>query len=504
MRFGSMNTKALFLILCLSPMSLLAITTQPKGLTNIGNSCCLAASLQALYAMDDLVEAVRAKRDFYKPNTITSNYLGLLNQVIDTDERTFRPEALFNRAWDLIGAPRKTQQDAGEFLFALLNSLADADILDPVRNNMPLYPNSPRVQNDLSMLFYTLTNVQIRHEETNFESEPRTEGFAGLTVPLDKTDRRLSECLDFYFRPAPVDFRLPDDTYVEAQSSRTLVETQDYFIVGLQRNHPVIDVTTGEQALNPKTKAPLFERRDNPLSFPLQGLDLSPYFENRANAGSTYDLIAVIMHRGNGAGGHYSSYIRKGHWYLCNDAVIRRVSDQQMEQIAARGYGVDQETIPTLFIYERSAAVAHKAPLHRQIATIIPEPVAPAAAKAPAAQSPRPQTTAPQFGASGTRGLVRNVQPQTAPARNNLVYQPGRQLGRQPGRTSVQSSPYHPVATTRPQAQPAIRQPQQRRVVAQKPAAQRNAMAAAAIMRRAAQPQRKVARKNGMPSRGFF
>src|SRR5690348_9948743 len=108
-----MTIKALFLTLCLSPLGLMAITPAPKGLNNTGNSCFMAASLQSLFAMDDLVEAVRGKRDFYKQNTISETYLALLNQIIDTQERTFKPEKLFNEGWDLINAERKTQQDAG-------------------------------------------------------------------------------------------------------------------------------------------------------------------------------------------------------------------------------------------------------------------------------------------------------------------------------------------------------------------------------------------------------
>ena len=78
------------------------------------------------------------------------------------------------------------------------------------------------------------------------------------------------------------------------------------------------------------------------ISFPTRGLNLAPYFEERAQARGTYDLISVIMHRGNGTGGHYTAYVRKGHWYLCNDEQITRITDQQMEQIAGRGYGIDQ------------------------------------------------------------------------------------------------------------------------------------------------------------------
>ena len=138
-----MNMKAFLLTLCLSPLGLMAITPAPKGLTNAGNSCFMAASLQSLYAMDELVDALSNKRDYYNQNTISDTCLALLNQMVNMQARTFKPETFFNEGWQLLGARKGTQQDAGEFFYALLNRLVDEDIKDAIKNNMPLYPNAP-------------------------------------------------------------------------------------------------------------------------------------------------------------------------------------------------------------------------------------------------------------------------------------------------------------------------------------------------------------------------
>jgi hypothetical protein len=44
----------------------------------------------------------------------------------------------------------------------------------------------------------------------------------------------------------------------------------------------------------------------------------------------TYDLFAVVCHRGTFQGGHYVSYVRAndGKWYLCDDAYVQRVSEE--------------------------------------------------------------------------------------------------------------------------------------------------------------------------------
>jgi len=70
---------------------------------------------------------------------------------------------------------------------------------------------------------------------------------------------------------------------------------------------------------------------DTHVEFPLTGLDMSPYLlsnlhETRcSNSGSSlYDLAAVIVHHGSGAGsGHYTAFVVKdSHWYHFNDSTV--------------------------------------------------------------------------------------------------------------------------------------------------------------------------------------
>jgi len=70
---------------------------------------------------------------------------------------------------------------------------------------------------------------------------------------------------------------------------------------------------------------------DNHIEFPLHGLDMSPFLlsnlhETRcSNSGSSlYDLAAVIVHHGSGAGsGHYTAFVVKdNHWFHFNDSTV--------------------------------------------------------------------------------------------------------------------------------------------------------------------------------------
>ena len=81
------------------------------------------------------------------------------------------------------------------------------------------------------------------------------------------------------------------------------------------------------------------------VSFPLDGLDMSPYLTSRIDLGRhgvgahlefLYDAFAVVCHRGTCSGGHYVSYVRvEDTWYLCDDAFIIPVTASVVENCQA-------------------------------------------------------------------------------------------------------------------------------------------------------------------------
>lgn len=81
------------------------------------------------------------------------------------------------------------------------------------------------------------------------------------------------------------------------------------------------------------------------VSFPLDGLDMSPYLTSRIDLGRhgvgahrefLYDAFAVVCHRGSCSGGHYVSYVRReDKWYLCDDAFVTEVPIAVVENCMA-------------------------------------------------------------------------------------------------------------------------------------------------------------------------
>lgn len=65
------------------------------------------------------------------------------------------------------------------------------------------------------------------------------------------------------------------------------------------------------------------------VTYPLEGLDLSPYVIGYNPESYMYDLYGVCNHIGSSRGGHYTGYIKNanGFWYEFNDASVTHISD---------------------------------------------------------------------------------------------------------------------------------------------------------------------------------
>jgi ubiquitin carboxyl-terminal hydrolase 4/11 len=79
------------------------------------------------------------------------------------------------------------------------------------------------------------------------------------------------------------------------------------------------------------------DKLEDAVSFPVEGLDLSPFvLSNRNPDGSykeslIYDLFAVSNHFGNLAFGHYTAFAKNhvtGKWYDFDDSMVSAVPEE--------------------------------------------------------------------------------------------------------------------------------------------------------------------------------
>ncbi|XP_065316862.1 ubiquitin carboxyl-terminal hydrolase 33-like isoform X2 [Gordionus sp. m RMFG-2023] len=88
------------------------------------------------------------------------------------------------------------------------------------------------------------------------------------------------------------------------------------------------------------------------IDFPLQDLDMGPYLDKSCRDEiQTYDLVAVISHRGTSlAGGHYTTCALNhydGHWYEFDDDSVTKIKEFQVEKVEpyVLFYGKNQDAI---------------------------------------------------------------------------------------------------------------------------------------------------------------
>lgn len=75
------------------------------------------------------------------------------------------------------------------------------------------------------------------------------------------------------------------------------------------------------------------------VSFPLEGLDMSPFLHKDCSRGvTTYDLVAVICHHGTAGSGHYTAYglnYLNEQWYEFDDQCVTAVDPQVVQNCEA-------------------------------------------------------------------------------------------------------------------------------------------------------------------------
>ena len=290
------------------------LSGKPIGLRNCGNSCFFNAALQSILTMDSLTQALM--KEDYLPRSISSTFKQFLCWLDNTNRPVLSVDLLAHQSWRLLDSAPYSQQDAEEFVSALLNKLLDED--STPRSSSPSTESS-------KLICTTLTS----HIGTKEHIEP----FPLLSLPIKPGDSCLNQCLDHFFAAELVSLR-----HKTLYKQYSVKETPHYLLFGLKRTY----YDTGTQNL---------AKHRERISFPLVGLNLRPYEEEPTS--KQYSLIAIIMHEGSATCGHYIAYVKQAHqWYFCNDSQIHPVTNQQMQMIVQQGSAY--RALPTLLIYEQA------------------------------------------------------------------------------------------------------------------------------------------------------
>ncbi len=279
------------------------------GITNIGDTCFISSVLQCMRSFTDINPQLR--KGMFEENSLSCEYIDFLTSVKGAKEPV-KPEMLLVKGRSLMDSTG--QQDAGEFLLQLLDHLTDKDC--KVKGDY--FPGTTKPMNPISMMFH----VGLERQLTG--AMPEIEPYSSLDLPIKEGDGRLACVIDRFFQPEEVSH---EGKTVTKQYKIDSID--EYLIINLKRTY-----WDG----GPK-------KHTMRISFDLNGLKVK----------ESFSLMAVIMHKGNGAeAGHYTAYVKRcDGWYYYDDAEVRQVSNEEMANIAVGGGDLTGTFIPATFIYKK-------------------------------------------------------------------------------------------------------------------------------------------------------
>ncbi|KAL8610749.1 hypothetical protein ACOMHN_016732 [Nucella lapillus] len=324
------------------------------GLRNLGNTCFMNAVLQSLSniqyfcgyikqlpSLED--KAVKIKkynpakksRDLGEDALVVEELRKILVALWQGNKTAISPESLFTVIWKVVPRFRGyQQQDAHEFMRYLLDRM-HSELLQllPYPSSNSQFITQKSTSTIVTAIFGGLLQNEVKCLICGIESK-KHDPFLDLSldIPSQFIVRqkpkegdpvcKLSDCLHSF---TDVEELEESELYMCSSCKRRQRSTKKFWIRRLP-NVLCLHLKRFRWGTYCRVKVETF------VDFPLSGLDMNCYVldtlhETRGSgaAGSNlYDLAAVIVHHGSGAGsGHYTSYAtHEGQWYHFNDSTV--------------------------------------------------------------------------------------------------------------------------------------------------------------------------------------
>ncbi|XP_035447149.1 ubiquitin carboxyl-terminal hydrolase 3 [Spodoptera frugiperda] len=318
------------------------------GLKNLGNTCFMNAVLQSLNNIQEFscyfsqlpsLEMKTNGRKVYHSRSYTRQEM---HDVVMAEELrkvlinlnsgcgskgAISPECLFLVIWKVVPRFRGyQQQDAHEFLRYMLDRLhTELQQLLPERTEAGFVARSPAASIVTAVFGGTLQS-EVRCLACGTESK-KFDPFLDLSLELPETGRHdapvaLADCLSSFVQVE----ELADTERYFCSSCKSKQKSTKQFWIRRLPNVLCLHLKRFRWHNYFRTKV------DTSITFPLRALDMSRFVlsnvpdTRRSGLGNNlYDLAAVIVHHGSGAGsGHYTAFaINEEQWFHFNDQTVR-------------------------------------------------------------------------------------------------------------------------------------------------------------------------------------
>ncbi|CAH2982082.1 unnamed protein product [Chilo suppressalis] len=320
------------------------------GLKNLGNTCFMNAVLQSLNNIQEFscyfsqlpsLEMKTNGRKVYHSRSYTRQEM---HDVVMAEELrkvlinlntggcgskgAISPECLFLVIWKVVPRFRGyQQQDAHEFLRYMLDRLHTEllQLLPPDRAEVGFLSRTPSASIVTAVFGGTLQS-EVRCLACGTESK-KFDPFLDLSLELPESGRHddpvsLTDCLSSFVQVE----ELADTERYFCSSCKCKQKSTKQFWIRRLPNVLCLHLKRFRWHNYFRTKV------DTSITFPLRALDMSRFVlanvpdTRRSGLGTQlYDLAAVIVHHGSGAGsGHYTAFaINEEQWFHFNDQTVR-------------------------------------------------------------------------------------------------------------------------------------------------------------------------------------
>ncbi|KAJ8968419.1 hypothetical protein NQ317_002174 [Molorchus minor] len=295
--------------------------TVGAGMVNMGNTCYLNSTLQALFHVPALVNWLMSDKE-HTAECQDSGGLCIIcamrKTLQDSQQRnanSIRPLLIYNKlrlvCRNLIPG---RQEDAHEFLRYLVEAM-EKSYLSRFKNHTE-FDSKTKETTPLNQILGGYLRSAVRclkcgHVSTTFQH------FQDLLLDIRKA-QTLDEALELYFSREKLD----DESY-QCESCQKKVPATKQF--SLERTPMVLCIQLKRFSVsnNKITKHVAFRQR----------LDLTRYARHRPNVPLIYRLVALVTHMGPTVGcGHYTAVAQapSGNYYQFDDSMVRPISHQAM------------------------------------------------------------------------------------------------------------------------------------------------------------------------------
>lgn len=321
----------------------------PLGIHNQGNTCYMNSALQCLYNIGPLTNFLLQQKDTQyfkqeykikdsdkKVSSIPKEYINLVEKLFKR-ESPIEPITFCERMWPAMQSIPRTQDDSAQFIDTLIEHLSDLGVNKDFVKTRYGFPRNNIVKSYVGELFNIILKTHISCDISKCKlevSEATIETMLRIPV-IDKSDKsNLEDMLKGFFAKEKL-----DDSELKWKEKKEIDQFKQYKILTAP---PYIIL-----------QFKIFDNFGNkitiPITFPINNLDIAPYFENTNiieknilskeislktafkspisdiiasySAEVKYDLIGVVQHSGSTLNsGHYTAYVKyNDQWYYCDD-----------------------------------------------------------------------------------------------------------------------------------------------------------------------------------------